>query len=56
MNPKAYWTIHQKANCQAKLGMKKEAIETATKSMMVAKEDGDDTYVKLNEKLIQSLK
>jgi hypothetical protein len=36
--------------------MKKEAIETANKSIALAKEDGDDHYVKLNEKLIQSLK
>lgn len=55
-NPQAYWTVHQKANCQAKLGMKKEAIETATKSMMMAKEEGDAAYVRLNEKLITSLK
>ncbi|MFM1744651.1 MAG: hypothetical protein RLZZ630_588 [Bacteroidota bacterium] len=55
-NPSAYWTIHQKANCQAKLGMKKEAVETATKSMALAKEDGDDHYVNLNQKLIDSLK
>lgn len=56
INPKAYWNWHQKANCYAKLGMKKEAIETANKSIAIAKEDGDDHYVRLNEKLIQSLK
>lgn len=56
INPKAYWTWHQKANCYAKLGMKKEAIETATKSMAMAREDKDDHYVRLNEKLILSLK
>jgi hypothetical protein len=56
INPNAYWNWHQKANCYAKLGMKKEAIETANKSIALAKEDGDDHYVKLNEKLIQSLK
>ncbi|MBL7923451.1 MAG: DUF2911 domain-containing protein [Bacteroidia bacterium] len=55
-NPRAYWNIHQKANCYAKLGMKKEATETATRSMAIAKEEGDDTYVRLNEKLISSLK
>jgi tetratricopeptide (TPR) repeat protein len=55
-NPNAYWTIHQKANCQAKMGMKKEAIETANKSMLIAKSDGDDHYVNLNQKLIDSLK
>lgn len=55
-NPNAYWTIHQKANCLAKMGMKKEAIETANKSISVAKADGDDHYVNLNQKLIDSLK
>lgn len=55
-NPKAYWTVHQKANCQAKLGMKKEAMDTAIQSMNLAKADGDDHYVKLNEKLISTLK
>lgn len=55
-NPKAYWTVHQKANCQAKMGMKKEAMDTAYQSMKLAKEDGDDHYVKLNEKLISTLK
>jgi hypothetical protein len=38
------------------MGMKKEAIETATKSMNMAKESGDDHYVRLNEKLIAGLK
>ncbi len=55
-NPKAYWLVHQKANCLAKMGMKKEAVETANKSITIAKEQGDDNYVRLNEKLIQSLK
>lgn len=54
--PTAYWVWHQKANCYAKLGMKKEAIETANKSIALAKEDKDDHYVMLNEKLIQTLK
>lgn len=56
INPKAYWTWHQKANCYAKLGMKKEAMETAAKSMALAQEDKDDHYVRLNEKLMLSLK
>lgn len=55
-NPKAYWTVHQKANCLAKMGMKKEAIEVANQSMKLAQEDGDGHYVKLNEKLISTLK
>jgi hypothetical protein len=56
MNPKAYWVVHQKANCYAKLGKKAEAIQTANKSIEIAKADNDDHYVKLNEKLIQSIK
>ena len=56
VNPKAYWTWHQKANCYAKMGMKQEAIDTANKSIALAKEDQDDHYVMLNEKLIKSLK
>lgn len=55
-NPKAYWVVHQKANCLAKLGRKKEAIEAANKSIELAKADEDDNYVKLNEKLILTLK
>ena len=55
-DPKAYWVIHQKANCLAKLGKKAEAKEAATKSIELAKEGKNDDYVKLNEKLIASLK
>lgn len=55
-NPKAYWVVHQKANCLAKLGRKKEAIDAANKSIELAKADEDDHYVKLNEKLISTLK
>lgn len=55
-NPKAYWVVHQKANCLAKLGRKKEAIEAANKSIELAKADEDDNYVKLNEKLILTIK
>lgn len=56
MNPKAYWVVHQKANCYAKMGKKAEAVQTANKSIEIAKAENDDHYVKLNEKLIQSLK
>lgn len=54
-NPKAYWNVHAKAKCYAKMGMTKEAIETANKSIAIAKEEKDDNYVSLNEKLIKSL-
>lgn len=57
-NPNAFWYIHQKAKIQGKLGMKKEAIATAQKSMEMAKanKEGDYGYVKNNEDLIKELK
>jgi hypothetical protein len=55
-NPKAYWVYHQKANALAKQGKKQEAKEAAQKSMELAKTDSNDDYVKLNEKLLQSLR
>jgi tetratricopeptide (TPR) repeat protein len=55
-NPNAYWVLHQKANALAKLGKKDEAKVTAQKSMELAREQKNDDYVKLNEKLIASLK
>lgn len=51
-----YWTLHTKAKIQAKLGKNKEAMETCQKSIELAKKDGDDGYVKMNEKLIEQLK
>lgn len=55
-NPKAFWVMHQKANCLAKLGKKQEAIESANKSIELAKEAKNDDYVALNEKLLTTLK
>ncbi len=55
-NPTAYWVLHQKANCLAKLGKKQDAIATATKSMELATTAKNGDYVKLNEDLIKSLK
>ena len=55
-NPAAFWVLHQKANCLAKLGKKQEAIATAEKSIVIAKEAKNDDYVKLNEDLIKKLK
>lgn len=55
-NPNAYWVYHQKANAQAKLGKKDDAKTTAKKSMELAKTAKNDDYVKLNEKLLASLK
>lgn len=55
-NPKAFWVLHQRANCLAKLGKTTEAIEAAEKSKTMAAEAKNNDYVKLNEKLIKSLK
>jgi tetratricopeptide (TPR) repeat protein len=55
-NPNAYWVYHQKANALAKLGKKDEAKATAQKSMDLAKAEKNEDYVKLNQKLIESLK
>lgn len=55
-NPEAYWVYHQKANALAKLGRKEEARQAATKSIELAKAQNNEDYVKLNEKLLGSLK
>jgi hypothetical protein len=55
-NPDAFWVLHQKANCLAKLGKKADAIATAEKSITIAKAAKNDDYVKLNEDLIRKLK
>lgn len=57
-HPDAFWYVHNKAQIQGKLGLKKEAIATAEKSMEMAKanKDGDFGYVKNNENLIAELK
>jgi VCBS repeat-containing protein len=55
-NPKAFWVLHQKANCLAKLGKKQEAIDSANKSIELAKEAKNDDYVALNQKLLTTLK
>jgi len=55
-NPKAFWIVHLKAKIQLKMKDTKGAIESAEKSMALAKEDKSDDYVKLNEKLISEAK
>ncbi len=55
-NPKGYWIYHQKANALVKMGKKEEAKMAAQKSMEVARQEKNDDYVKLNEKLLASLK
>ncbi len=55
-NPAAFWVVHQKANCLAKLGKKQDAIAAANKSKTMAAEAKNDDYVSLNEKLLATLK
>lgn len=55
-NPKAFWVMHQQANCLAKLGKKQEAVTAANKSIELAKEAKNDDYVALNQKLLATLK
>ncbi|PSL07554.1 DUF2911 domain-containing protein [Cecembia rubra] len=51
-----YWTMHLKAKIELALGMKKDAIESAQKSMEMAREAKNPDYVGLNERLIKSIK
>jgi hypothetical protein len=55
-NPKAFWAYYQRANCLAKLGKKQDAVESANKSIELAKEAKNDDYVALNQKLLATLK
>lgn len=51
--PSAYWMTRLKAQLQAANGDYKGAIETAKISMDAAKADGDDAYVRANQKSIE---
>jgi hypothetical protein len=51
-NPKGYWIYNLKAKIQVKLNDKKGAIASAEQCVLLAKEDKDDAYVKMGEKLI----
>ncbi|WP_143960992.1 DUF2911 domain-containing protein [Litoribacter populi] len=51
-----YWTLHLKAKIENELGMKKEARETAQRSMAMAREAKNLDYVGLNERLIKSIR
>ncbi len=51
-----YWTMHLRAKIELELGMKKEAVESATKSMEMAREAKNPDYVGLNERLIKSIR
>jgi Protein of unknown function (DUF2911) len=54
--PTAYWIQHQWANCLAKLGKKTEAKAAAQRSKELAIAAKNDDYVRLNDKLLASLK
>jgi hypothetical protein len=56
LNPKAYWVATLKAKIQLKMKDTKGATETANKAIALAKADGDDAYVKMNEKIIADAK
>lgn len=51
-----YWTMHLQAKIETKLGMQNEAITSAEKSIEMAKKEKNMDYVRLNERLIQSIK
>lgn len=53
--PDAFWVHHQRANCLAKLGRKKEARDAAEKSKALAMTAKNDDYVKLNNDLLSTL-
>lgn len=55
-NPNGYFIYYQKANALVKLGRKDEAKAVSQKSMQIAKEQKNDDYVRLNEKLLAELK
>lgn len=54
-NPNAFWMHHQRANCLAKLGRKKEARDAAEKSKAMAITAKNDDYVRLNNNLLATL-
>jgi len=51
-NPR-FWQVRREALILADLGRNAEAIATAKKSLSLAKEAGNDDYVRMNEKSIQ---
>jgi len=53
MNGDRFWTLRQKALLLADMGQMDKAIEVAKKSMEMAKEAGNDDYVKNNTKSIE---
>lgn len=56
MDYEKFWSVRRKALIQAELGMYKDAIKTAKKSIELAKEAGNDDYVNSNMKSIAAWK
>lgn len=55
-NPDAFWVLHLKAKIQKSLKDYNGALATAAVSLEKAKADGDDAYVRNNEKLISDIR
>lgn len=54
-DPKAYWMLVYKAKIQKAMGDMKGAMESSKASMALAKEDGNEDYVKINKDLQKTL-
>ncbi len=54
--PEAFWIHHQRANALAKMGRKEDARQAANKSIELAQKAQNGDYVRLNEKLLATLK
>jgi len=53
--PKGYWMLIYKAKIQKEMGNIKGALESSKQSMELAKEDGNDDYVKINKDFQKTL-
>ncbi len=53
--PKGYWMIVYKAKIQKEMGDMKGAMESSKQSMALAKEEGNEDYVKINKDLQKTL-
>jgi len=53
--PKGYWMLVYKAKIQKEMGDLKGAMETSKASMALAKEDGNEDYVKINKDFQKTL-
>lgn len=52
-DPGAYWVLRRKALIEADLGKKKDAIETAKRSLEAAEKAGNKDYVKMNRESLK---